>query len=149
MVKYTSGSLDSVFAALSDPIRRRILEQLAHGEASVGDLAAPFQVTAPAISRHLRVLERAGLLDRHKKGRVHRCRLRPRPMNEAVEWIEQCRQFWERQFNALERYLAETEPKENDPWPHPAPPPRRRSSSNAPSKPRAKGSSKRGPNRSK
>jgi DNA-binding transcriptional ArsR family regulator len=149
MVKYKTGSLDAVFAALSDPIRRRILERLAHGEASVGDLAAPFRVTAPAISRHLRVLERAGLLDRHKKGRVHRCRLRPRPMNDAVEWIEQCRKFWEQQFDALERYLAETEPKEIDPWPHPAPAPRRRSSSSAPSKPRAKGSSRRGPNRSK
>jgi DNA-binding transcriptional ArsR family regulator len=149
MVKYQSGSLDAIFAALSDPIRRRILERLARGEASVGDLAAPFQVTAPAISRHLRVLERAGLLDRHKKGRIHRCRLRPRPMNDAVAWIEQCRQFWEQQFDALERYLAETEPKENDSWPHPASARRRRSSSNAPSKRRAKGSSKRGPNRSK
>jgi DNA-binding transcriptional ArsR family regulator len=149
MVKYQSGSLDAVFAALSDPIRRRILERLAEGEASVGDLAAPFQVTAPAISRHLRVLERAGLLDRHKKGRVHRCRLRPRPMNDAVEWIEQCRKFWEQQFDALERYLAETAPKENDSWPHPASAPRRRSNSSAPSKRRAKGSSKPGPNRSK
>ena len=110
MVKYQSDSLDAVFAALSDPIRRRILERLAKGEASVGDLAAPFQVTAPAISRHLRVLERAGLLDRHKKGRVHHCRLRPRPMTDAVEWIEQCRKYWEQQFDALERYLAETTP---------------------------------------
>jgi DNA-binding transcriptional ArsR family regulator len=149
MVKYQSGSLDAIFAALSDPIRRRILERLARGEASVGDLAAPFQVTAPAISRHLRVLERAGLLDRHKKGRIHRCRLRPRPMNDAVAWIEQCRKFWEQQFDSLERYLAETESKENDPWPHPASAPRRRSSSNAPSKRRVKGSSKPGPNPSK
>jgi DNA-binding transcriptional ArsR family regulator len=149
MVKYQSGSLDAIFAALSDPIRRRILERLARGEASVGDLAAPFQVTAPAISRHLRVLERAGLLDRHKKGRIHRCRLRPRPMNDAVAWIEQCRKFWEQQFDALERYLTETESKENDPWPHPASAPRRRSSSNAPSKRRGKGSSKPGPNPSK
>jgi DNA-binding transcriptional ArsR family regulator len=149
MVNHQSGALDAVFAALSDPIRRSILERLAEGEASVGDLAAPFQVTAPAISRHLRVLERAGLLDRRKKGRVHRCRLRPRPMTEAVEWIEQCRKYWEQQFNALERYLAETTPKENDSWPHPASAPRRRSNSSAPSKRRAKGSSKPGPNPNK
>jgi hypothetical protein len=93
------------------------------------------------------VLERAGLLDRQKSGRVHRCRLRPRPMNDAVSWIEQCRRYWEQQLDARERCLAETEPNENDPSRRPAPAPRRRSGSGARSRRRAKESSRRGPNR--
>ena len=98
-------SLDLLFSALSDPIRRAILARLAEGEATVGDLARPFPVSLPAISKHLRVLERAGLLERRIEGRVHRCRLQPRPLKDAVDWLAEYRQFWERQLDALEAYL--------------------------------------------
>ncbi len=98
-------SLDLLFSALSDPIRRAILARLAEGEATVGDLARPFSVSLPAISKHLRVLERAGLLERRIEGRVHRCRLQPRPLKDAVDWLAEYRQFWERQLDALEAYL--------------------------------------------
>ena len=84
MVKHIAGSLDATFAALADPIRRGILEKLSHGETTAGELAAPFDVSLPAISRHLRVLEHAGLLARRKEGRVHRCRLNPTPMTDAA-----------------------------------------------------------------
>ena len=97
--------LDLLFSALSDPIRRAILARLAEGEATVGDLARPFSVSLPAISKHLRVLERAGLLERRIEGRVHRCRLQPRPLKDAVDWLAEYRQFWERQLDALEAYL--------------------------------------------
>ncbi len=98
-------SLDLLFSALSDPIRRAILARLAEGEATVGDLARPFSVSLPAISKHLRVLERAGLLERRIEGRVHRCRLQPRPLKDAVDWLAEYRRFWERQLDALEAYL--------------------------------------------
>ena len=98
-------SLDLLFSALSDPIRRAILARLAEGEATVGDLARPFSVSLPAISKHLRVLERAGLLERRIEGRVHRCRLQPRPLKDAVDWLTEYRQFWERQLDSLEAYL--------------------------------------------
>ena len=94
MVKQVSASIDATFSVLADPIRRGIL---ARREASVGELAEPFRVSAPAISRHLRVLEQAGLLSRRKRGRVHQCRLNPRPMLDAARWIADCRRFWEQQ----------------------------------------------------
>lgn len=93
MVKYSPGRLDAIFAALADPIRRAILARLAHGELSVTELAAPFDVSLPAISRHLRVLERAGLLAGQKDGRVYRCRLAARPLEHAAEWIGHYRAF--------------------------------------------------------
>ena len=110
MVNY-SAPLDSTFSALSDPTRRAILARLALGESSVQKLAAPFEVSLPAISKHLRVLERAGLLARTKQGRVHRCRLVAGPFRGASEWIERYRQFWEQRFGALAQYLKETETK--------------------------------------
>lgn len=94
MVKYSPGRLDAIFAALADPIRRAILARLAHGELSVSELAAPFDVSLPAISKHLRVLERAGLLAGQKDGRVYRCRLAARPLEGAAEWIGHYRAFW-------------------------------------------------------
>jgi DNA-binding transcriptional ArsR family regulator len=145
MVKYKKAALDATFAALADPIRRGILERLAEGEASAGELAKPYKVTLPAISRHLRVLENAGLLARRKTGRVHRCRLNANPMRQAAQWITQYRRFWEQQFDALERYLEETQEKEKAEWQRPAPVPTPRSKSAGRSKRRAKGSSKRGP----
>ena len=110
MVK--GSKLDQTFAALADPIRRGIVEQLARGEASVGDLARPYKVSAPAISRHLRVLERAGLLERSIQGRVHRCRLRSKPIEDAAMWIESQRAFWESGFDRLASLVEDRGEKE-------------------------------------
>jgi DNA-binding transcriptional ArsR family regulator len=107
MVKRSGRGLDTTFSALADPTRRAILSSLAGGERSVGELAAPFKVSAPAISRHLRVLESAGLLSRTKHGRIHRCRLEAKPMRDAAEWMVRYRAFWEGQLDSLERYLKE------------------------------------------
>jgi DNA-binding transcriptional ArsR family regulator len=109
MVNYRTTRLDDTFAALSDPTRRAILARLARGEASVTQLARPFRVSLPAVSKHLRVLERAGLISRERDGRIHRCRLEADRMREAAAWITRYRKFWERQFDALEKYLEETD----------------------------------------
>ena len=100
-----SRSLDSVFGALADPIRRAILARLNRGECSVTELGQPFTVSAPAISKHLRVLEAAGLIARRKDGRVHYCRLRAEPLRQAGDWIQAQRRFWEQQFDALGAFL--------------------------------------------
>ncbi|HEY2108315.1 MAG TPA: metalloregulator ArsR/SmtB family transcription factor, partial [Candidatus Acidoferrales bacterium] len=105
MVYYQPSALDNTFAALSDATRRGILARLAQGEASISDLAAPYEMSLPAVSKHLRVLERAKLVERRKDGRVHRCRLAAEPMKGAAEWIARYRQFWERQFDSLAQYL--------------------------------------------
>lgn len=107
MVKYSAGTLDATLSALSDPIRRGIVERLASGEASVGELAAPYEVSLPAISRHLKVLEHAGLLEREKRGREHRCRLRAEPLGDVADWVERCRDFWERRLDRLEEVLTD------------------------------------------
>ena len=100
-------SLNATFGALSDPTRRAIVERLTRGEASVGDLAEPFDMSLPAISKHLTVLEEAGLLTRTKEGRTRRCRLIEEPMREALDWIASYGSFWEGQLDSLERFLAE------------------------------------------
>lgn len=100
-----ASHLDRTFSALADPTRRAILTRLAHGETSVSDLAKPFSVSLPAISRHLRVLEHAGLLERRKLGRVHHCRLRAAPLRQATHWMEHYRAFWEQQLDGLAAYL--------------------------------------------
>jgi DNA-binding transcriptional ArsR family regulator len=105
MVKYFPPELDATFAALSDATRRGILARLAQGEASVSDLAAPYDMSLPAVLKHLRVLERAKLIARRKQGRVNRCRLVAAPMKDAAEWIERYRRFWEEQFDALAQFL--------------------------------------------
>jgi DNA-binding transcriptional ArsR family regulator len=97
--------LDEVFGALADPIRRGIVERLAHGPCSVTELGAPYDVSAPAISKHLGVLERCGLIVRWKVGRVHYCRLAAAPLADAAAWIERHRAFWSRQLDALGDYL--------------------------------------------
>jgi DNA-binding transcriptional ArsR family regulator len=98
--------LDRLFSALSDPTRRAIVARLARqGEATISDLARPFAMSLPAISKHVRVLERAGLLERQVRGREHRCRLQPRPLKEAVDWLTEYRRYWEGQMDALSRYL--------------------------------------------
>lgn len=91
--------------ALADPIRRAILMRLSQGEATVGELARPFYVSRPAISKHLRVLERAGLVVRTPEGRISRCTLDAAPMRDAAEWVERYRKFWEGQLDSLSRYL--------------------------------------------
>jgi len=98
-------SLDEVFGALSDPIRRAILTRLAAGECPVSTLGEPFAVSPPAISKHLRVLEKSGLIARRKSGRVHYCRLRADALRRGGDWIQQLTAFWERQFDALAKYL--------------------------------------------
>ena len=108
MVKYQDHTLDATFAALADPTRRAILARLATGDASVGELAEPFAMSLPAVSKHLGVLEDAGLLTRQKDGRVRRCHLQSEPMRHAAQWIEQYRQFWEGQLDSLARYLETT-----------------------------------------
>lgn len=105
MVKYKELGLNRAFGALAHPIRRGILARLATGEATVSELAKPFKVSAPAISKHMRILEEAGLLTRRKQGREHRCRLEIRRLQEAQAWIEQYRKFWNERLDALERYL--------------------------------------------
>src|SRR5262245_60390252 len=108
MVKQSgdAAALDGVFAALADPTRRAIVGALARGEASVGVLAEPFAMSLPAISKHLRVLEQAGLVAREKEGRMRRCRLLPAPLRQAGDWIIRTRHFWEDRLDALEDYLA-------------------------------------------
>ncbi|HXZ01433.1 MAG TPA: metalloregulator ArsR/SmtB family transcription factor [Stellaceae bacterium] len=108
-MKRAAATLDRTFAALADPTRRAILARLALGEASVGALAAPFRMSLPAISKHLKVLESAGLLLREKRGREHRCRLDPAPLQRGRAWLDEIRLFWDARLDALADFLEETE----------------------------------------
>ena len=103
----SADSLTLTFSALSDPTRRAILARLARGEASVNDLAAPFDISLPAISKHLSVLEKSGLIERRKESRFRPCRLKPAPLKEATDWIERYRRAWEESIDKLDLYLAE------------------------------------------
>jgi DNA-binding transcriptional ArsR family regulator len=102
-----AAQLDATFAALADPTRRAILKRLAGGEATVTELAEPFPISLPAVSKHLKVLERAGLIIQGRKARWRPCRLQPAPLEEATEWLETYRQFWEGSFDRLEDHLRE------------------------------------------
>ena len=102
-----SSSLDGVFSALGDPTRRRIVERLARGPLTVGQIAAGFPISQPAISRHVRVLEESGLLERHVAGRVHRCTLSPKVMTAASAWIDKQRSFWNAALDRLDVLLDE------------------------------------------
>ena len=148
MVNYNAGVLDTTFGALADPTRRAILARLARGQAMVTELAKPFAMSLPAISKHLRVLESARLLRREIDGRVHRCRLAAEPMKNAAGWIEQYRAFWETQFEALEKYLEDTAGKEKKKWQPPSKLQNSRSKSGARSRRPAKKSSPHGPSAS-
>jgi DNA-binding transcriptional ArsR family regulator len=108
MVNY-SAALDATFSALSDPTRRAILARLSRGDVNVTELAEPFDVSLPAVTKHLNVLQRAGLLVREKEGRVRRCQLVASPLKQAADWIERYRRFWEGQLDSLARYLEEAE----------------------------------------
>jgi DNA-binding transcriptional ArsR family regulator len=110
MVKYSSKSLNRTFAALADPTRRRILAHLARGDRCVTDLARPHAMSLPAVSKHLRVLEKAGLLRRRRYGRVHQLNLEAKPMQQAVGWIDEYRKFWEGSLDRLAAYLEKTKP---------------------------------------
>ena len=109
MVKYRSSELSATFSALADPTRRRILERLSGGQSGVTRLAAPFAMSLPAVSKHLRVLERAGLLRRHRHGREHRLELEAAPIKVALRWMERYRKFWEGSLDALAAYLEDSE----------------------------------------
>ncbi len=108
-------SLSTTFAALADPTRRAILARLAEGEASVTDLAQPFEMSLPAVSKHLKVLERAGLIARGKEAQWRPCRLRPAAMKEVSDWIDHYRKFWTESLDRLEDYLREQQQKPKHP----------------------------------
>jgi len=99
--------LSTTFAALADPTRRAILARLALGETTVNELAAPFAMTLPAVTKHLKVLERAGLITRGREAQWRPCRLAARPLREVSEWVEHYRRYWEQRFDRLDRYLDE------------------------------------------
>jgi DNA-binding transcriptional ArsR family regulator len=107
-----TDQLSSTFAALADPTRRAILARLATGECSVTELAEPFEMSMPAVSKHLRVLERAGLIARRREAQWRPCRLEPAPIKEVAEWAERYRAIWEQRFDRLEAYLHELKAKE-------------------------------------
>jgi DNA-binding transcriptional ArsR family regulator len=102
-----TDQLSTTFAALCDPTRRAIIARLAGGERSVTELAAPHDMSLPAISKHLRVLEQSGLIERGRDAQRRPCRLKPAPLKEAVDWLEEYRQYWEQSFDRLEAYLQE------------------------------------------
>ncbi|HKR85129.1 MAG TPA: metalloregulator ArsR/SmtB family transcription factor [Terriglobales bacterium] len=108
MVKYPSETLNRTFAALADPTRRRILAHLSRGDRCVTDLARPHAMSLPAISKHLRVLEKAGLLRRRRYGRVHEIQLEAKPLKQAAQWVEEYRKFWEGSLDRLAAYLDKT-----------------------------------------
>lgn len=106
--------LDETFSALSDPTRRAILARLASGESSVSELAEPFDISLPAISRHLKVLERAGLITRGRDAQWRPCRLEVAPLKEAAGWIEHYRRFWDKSFDRMDAYLTDLQQGDPD-----------------------------------
>jgi DNA-binding transcriptional ArsR family regulator len=102
-----SPDLDTTFAALADPTRRAILARLASGEATVSQLAEPFEMSGPAISKHLKVLEHAGLISRGRQAQWRPCRLKADPLKGAADWLEEYRRFWEESFDRLDEYLRQ------------------------------------------
>jgi DNA-binding transcriptional ArsR family regulator len=114
--------LSNTFAALADPTRRAILARLAAGKTSVKDLAAPFDMSLPAISKHLKVLERGGLITRGREAQSRPCRLEAEPLKEAVDWLERYRHFWEGSFDRLDDYLRDLQAKAKSSPPKPSAP---------------------------
>jgi DNA-binding transcriptional ArsR family regulator len=104
--------LDATFSALADPTRRAILARLASGETSVSELAEPFEMSMPAVSKHLKVLQRAGLIERGREAQWRPCRLAPAPLKDASDWLEHYRRFWEEAFDRLDDYLRELQKRE-------------------------------------
>ena len=112
MVEYNSPALDQVFSAVADPTRRAILGMLARRPATVTEIARPFPVSLNAISKHIKTLERAGLVKREVVGREHHCRLEPRPLRRATAWLEHHQAFWEARLDALKRHVAATQKRD-------------------------------------
>ncbi len=112
MQSMSPDRLSSTFAALADPTRRAILARLASGEKSVNDLAAPFEMSLPAVSKHLKVLESAGLITRGREAQWRPCRLEAAPLKDISNWVERYRKFWEQSFDRLDAYLREIQTKE-------------------------------------
>jgi DNA-binding transcriptional ArsR family regulator len=110
----TLDPISATFAALADPTRRSILARLAGGDASVTELAAPFQMTLPAVSKHLKVLERAGLVVRGREAQWRPCRLDPAPLKDVANWVERCRSSWEESFERLDDYLRGLQQQRNE-----------------------------------
>lgn len=110
-----SAALSTIFAALADPTRRAILARLSEGDAPVKELAEPFELSGPAITKHLKVLERAGLISRSREGQQRPCRLQPRALAPAADWIEQYRAMWEERLDRLDSYLRSVAPSPTPP----------------------------------
>ena len=110
----TQDHLSTVFSALADPTRRAILASLTTGEASVQELAKPFKISQPGISRHLKVLEQAGLIERGREAQYRPCKLKAAPLKEATDWLLQYKLFWEQRLDRLEEYLQELQMKSGD-----------------------------------
>src|SRR3954467_9145261 len=108
----TTDQLSTTFAALADPTRRAILARLAGGEATVTELAEPFDMSLPAVSKHLKVLQRAGLIEQGRQAQWRPCRLRAEPLRDVADWVEQYRRFWGERFDRLDEYLRELQAKE-------------------------------------
>jgi DNA-binding transcriptional ArsR family regulator len=106
--------LSATFSAIADPTRRAILARLAQGEATVKELSAPFSISGPAISRHLRVLERAGLIERGREAQWRPCRLEATPLKEVAEWAEDYRRFWDESYERLDEYLKQLQQEGED-----------------------------------
>jgi DNA-binding transcriptional ArsR family regulator len=111
----SADRLSRTFAALADPTRRAILARLASGQVSVTALARPFSMSLPAVSKHLRVLERSGLISRRREAQRRPCRLRAAPLREVADWVGHYRQFWEQSFDRLDEYLRELQGKSKHP----------------------------------
>lgn len=111
----TEDRLDATFASLADPTRRAILARLAQGEATVNELAEPFEMSLPAISRHLKVLERAGLISRGREAQWRPCRLEAGPLRDIANWVERYRRFWDQSFDRMADYLKELQTPKGDP----------------------------------
>ena len=109
-----ASNLDTIFGALADPTRRAILAQLAQGEKTVGELAEPFEMSGPAITKHLKVLERAGLIARGRSAQWRPCRLQANALKEAADWLEHYRRFWDEAFDRLQDYLDELQLEEKE-----------------------------------
>lgn len=114
-----ADTLSATFAALADPTRRAILARLATGETSVTELARPFQISQPAITKHLKVLQRAGLITQGRKAQWRPCRLQAEPLRDVSDWVERYRKHWEQTFDRLDAYLLELQAKEGEAGPNP------------------------------
>jgi DNA-binding transcriptional ArsR family regulator len=108
-------TLDGTLSALADPTRRAILARLAQGEATVTELAQPFDMTMPAVTKHLKVLERAGLITRSREAQTRPCRLAPGPLQDVANWVDEYRPYWEARFDRLDEYLRDVQDKQDQP----------------------------------